>query len=227
MSAPMNAHRPNRPARTRLAGLVVALALVPAALTACASTSGSGDLKPGWDPRTLNAMAVVDGKDKAFVNETRQAILDTFQHQFFKKGWPVVERSNIQRAIEELNFQNADLTTPDNRRALGNIANVDALLIVNIGSTGKDVSMTAKLIQVDTGVILWMGTGEGALNKGLGAVTGAIIGAGVGAAAGKGGDVTAIGGVLGGSVGYMLGPSELESAKDVVFDMCEGLPTLM
>ena len=217
--------RRSRPLRTL--GLAAALALVPAALSACASTSGSGDLKPGWDPKSLMAMAVVDGKDKAFVGETRQAILDTFQHQFFKKGWPVVERSNIQRVVEELNFQNADFTDPANRRALGSIANVDALLIVNIGSTGKDVSMTAKLIEVDTGVILWMGTGEGALNKGLGAVTGAIIGAGVGAAAGKGGDVTAIGGVLGGSVGYMLGPSELESAKDVVIDMCEGLPTLM
>jgi hypothetical protein len=211
-----------------LARLALALlAAAPLALvTGCASVEAESYLAPGFDPSTFGRLAVVDGQDKVFVDETRQAILDTFQMEFMKKGWRVIERSNINRVIDEMNFENADFTSPENRKQLGHILNVEALLVVNLATSGKDVSMTSKMIEVETGELLWMGSGDGALNQGLGAMTGAIVGAAAGAAVGKGNGATAIGGVVGGSVGYMLGPSQLEGAKDVVKAICVNLPAV-
>jgi hypothetical protein len=206
---------------------LIALALL---LPACASTKGESYMKAGFDPLTIQRMAVVDGNNPTFKAETRQTLVDSVQFEFLKKGWAVVERENIQKAIDELNFQNSDLASPDQRKALGNVLNVDALTFVNIGGSLDEMAVTIKMVDVQSGELLWMGSGDSELNTGLSAFTGALIGAGVGAAVGNqvgsghAGTGAAVGALAGGAAGVGLTPSALENAKDLVKTVCKDVP---
>jgi len=206
------------------------LFLCAALLPACASTKGESFTKAGFDPLSVERIAVVDGNNPTFKPETRQILVDSTQMEFLRKGWNVVERSNIQKAIDELNFQNTDLASPDQRKQLGHVLNVDALTFVNIGGNTDEMSITIKMIDVETGDLLWMGSGDGSLNTGLSTITGVLIGAAAGAAVGNNmgdnnaGTGAAIGGIAGGVIGHGLTPSALENAKDLVKEICTSAP---
>jgi hypothetical protein len=207
-----------------------ALLLAAALLPSCSSTKGESYTKAGFDPNSIMRTAVVDGNNPTYKIETRQTLVDTVQMEFLKRGWPVVERSNIQKALDEVKFQNGEITSPADRQKVGEILNVDALTFVNIGGTNEDMSVTIKMIDVETGEVLWMGTGEGSLNSTMSVLGGAVLGAAAGAVVGNqigsghGGTGAAIGGVLGGAAGYGLTPSALENAKDLVKTICTDVP---
>jgi hypothetical protein len=206
------------------------LLLTAALLPACASTKGESYTKVGFDPLSVTRLAIVDGNNPTFKPETRQILVDSAQMEFLKKGWNIVERANIQKAIDELDFQNSDLASPDERKQLGHVLNVDALAFVNIGGNTDEMSMTIKMIDVETGDLLWMGSGDSSLNSGLSTVTGVLVGAAVGAAAGNNmgsnnaGAGAAIGGIAGGVIGHGLTPSALENAKELVQEICSSMP---
>ncbi len=215
-----------------LSGIRGAAALALLALAGCESTQGEGFTKPGLDVSTIRRIGIVDGNNPTYKADTRQALVDTFQLEFFKRGWNVIERSNVQKAVDELNFQNSDLTSDQDRKALGHYLNIDALTIVNVASMGEEISITAKMFDTETGEVLWMGTGDGKVNSGVSTVAGALVGVAVGAAAGKnmhdhGGTGAVIGGIAGGALGNTLAPSQLENAKKVVAKVCEFLPKRM
>lgn len=208
--------------------LLPLLLLTAAMLPACASVKGESFTKVGFDPLTVQRLAVVDGNNPTFKVDLRQQLVDAIMYEFLKKGWDVVERSNIQKALDEVKFQNGDLTTPDQRQKMSEILNVQALAFVNIGGSPDEMSITIKMVEPQSGDVLWMGSGDSDLNKGMSALTGAIIGAGVGAVAGNqlgsSGAGAVIGGVAGGAVGAGLTPSALENAKDLVKAICENIP---
>ena len=172
----------------------------------------------------------MDGNNPTFAVTTRQQLVDTFQFEFMKRGWNVIERSNIEKAMDEMDFENKDITAAADRKQLGHVLNVQALTVINIAKAGDDLSMTVKMMDVETGELIWQGSGEGAVNSGMstwaGALTGAAVGAVVGNNTGSGsaGAGAAIGGVLGGTAGYALSPSETENAKKLVSKVCEGIP---
>lgn len=217
--------------RTIAALTLLSLASLGTGLGACASTKGESVFSKNYDLSKVHAIAVVDGNNPTFAVTTRQALVDTFQYEFMKRGWNVIERSNIEKAIDELDFQGKDITAPEGRKKLGSVLNVQALTVINIAKSGDDLSLTAKMMDVETGEVIWMGSGEGAVSTGLSAFTGALIGAGVGAVAGNnigsGGNAGAgavIGGLAGAGAGAALTPAETENAKKVVMKVCEHIP---
>ncbi len=198
--------------------------LVLLVFTACSSTKGESFVRPGFDFVSVGNVAVVSGETTTFSTQTRQALLDTFQFEFLKRGWQVVERADIQTAVDELEFQNSDFTSPIARGQVGHITNVDALIIVNSRMDGGDISITAKMVAPQTGELLWAGQGDASVNSGLSTVAGAVVGAAVGAAANEGTGTT-VGAVIGGVVGHSLGPNELENAKELVRAITASVPS--
>jgi uncharacterized protein YcfJ len=90
--------------------------------------------------------------------------------------------------------------------------------------------MTAKMIDVEEGNIIWIGEGSGSTNKTLGTVLGAAAGAVVGGvvAGGDSGDRTlgaVAGGVLGGVAGNALSPEQEGQIKKVIQKVCKDLPS--
>jgi|KBSSwiStaDraftv2_1062776.scaffolds.fasta_scaffold28867_3 hypothetical protein len=212
--------------------LLPLLLLTAVLLPACATAKGESFTKVGFDPLTVQRLAVVDGNNPTFKVDLRQQLVDAIMYEFFKKGWDVVERANIQKALDEVKFQNGDLTTADQRQKMGEILNVQALAFVNIGGTADEMSITIKMVEPESGDVLWMGTGDSDLNKGMSAITGALIGAGLGAVAGNAvsgsgnaaGMGAVAGGLAGGAIGAGLTPSAMENAKDLVKAICINIP---
>ncbi len=206
--------------------LAPALLLV---LAACSSTKGESFLAPGYDLSGIRRIAIVDSKEGGYKPETRQAIVDSFQMEFLRKGWSVVERANLQKAVDELNLQNSDLTSSADRNAIGNVLNVQGLVIVNLATKDDELSLTAKMVAVDTGELIWMGSGDAALNSKTSMLAGALAGAAVGAAAGKnmgdhGGEGAIVGAIAGGAVGSSMTPTQMENAKKLVKVIAEAIP---
>ncbi|MBP8304858.1 MAG: glycine zipper 2TM domain-containing protein [Phycisphaerae bacterium] len=112
----------------------------------------------------------------------------------------------------------------------GQILNVPAVLLVTIPKYGEKMSMTIKMLDVEQGNILWIGTGSASTGKSLGTFLGAAAGAALGAAVagGDSGDRTLgaiAGGVGGGVAGHLLSPEEEEVVQKCIKDVCKDLPS--
>jgi hypothetical protein len=99
-----------------------------------------------------------------------------------------------------------------------------------VAQNGEDISITAKMLDVQTGTLLWAGEGTGDLKGGLATFGGAVLGAGAGAAIGSIGNTTGaiVGGVAGalagGTAGAVLQPNMAQLLRSVIRKTCRDLP---
>lgn len=200
-----------------------------AALAGC--SSGESFVKPGYDFNKLGKIAVVDVTGSNLAPDSKNLLADNFGMEFLKKGFDLIERNQIQKALTESKFQASGLTNDGERSQLGKVLNVQAIVVVNVPELGNNISMTAKLMEVETGSLLWVGSGTGSLKPGAGilggALGGSLAGGGAGhAVGGKTGTVVGAvaGGVGGGTAGYVLEPGEAEMAIKVIRKIGQGIP---
>jgi hypothetical protein len=194
-------------------------------------SSGESYVKAGYDFTRLDKVAVVDVQGDISGEPAKNQIADFFGMELLKKGFGPVERAEVQTLLKEQKFQTSGLTSPEGAAKAGRILNVPAVLVVNIPNFGEEMSMTAKMIDVEDGSVLWAGSGSGKTGKTLSTIFGAAAGAGAGAAAGAavgGRDSTVIGGVaggvLGGVAGHELSPQKAEKAQQIIKKICKRLP---
>ena len=195
-------------------------------------SSGESYAKAGYDFTRLDKVAVVDVQGDINGEPAKNQIADFFAMELLKKGFAPVERTQVQTLLKEQQFQTSGLTSPEGAAKAGRILNIPAAMIVNIPNFGEEISMTAKIVDVENAGILWMGSGSGKTGTLLSTILGTVAGAGAGAAAGEvvgGKDSTAIGtvagGVLGGAAGYELSPQKAEKAREIIKKICKTLPT--
>jgi hypothetical protein len=150
--------------------------------------------------------------------------------ELMKKGYTVVERSQVKALLKEQEFQASDLASDQGAAKAGQILNVPAVMTIDIPKYSKEkMSMSAKLIDVETAAILWIGNGEGNTGRTAATIVGAVAGVAAGAALG-GGDTgdRVIGGVLGGAAGgaagYLLSPDQAKVVRKVVAKVADSLP---
>ena len=101
-----------------------------------------------------------------------------------------------------------------------------------MAENGEDISITAKMVDVQTGTLLWAGEGTGSLKSGLATFGGALLGAGAGAVTGgligRGATGAVVGGVAGGLAGGTVGAALEENLaqllRSVIQKTCKGLP---
>ena len=256
---------------------IVGLCGILSTLTAC--SSGSSFVKPGYDFRSVGKVAVLLTMSVGNPAQ-QQEIADLFARQILRKGYDMIDRSNIADLAREAEFQNASgITSPEGRAKLA-IRNVSAVIVVNVSAkayevplrsepcwvggywrlrvgTGysdpgwepghfevqerpgasdirEDISMTGKMVDVQTGTLLWAGEGTGSLKSGLATFDGALLGARAGAVAGSAIGKTpgvVIGGVAdalaGGTVGAALEQDFAQLLRSVIAKTCKGLPARM
>lgn len=70
-------------------------------------------------------------------------------------GVTVVERSRLDDVVKELNFQNGIYTDPETVKSIGKMANADCVITGNVSLLGSELVVTARLIEVETGKILY------------------------------------------------------------------------
>jgi len=205
---------------------VVIFGILGLVLAVCGCTSVEGYSRQGYDFGQVDRVAVVDVVGDVRGNTTKNQVGDMFSMQLLQKGYSPVERSQVQKVLEEQSFQAGELTPEDTAVKAGRILNVPAVMVVNVSTTSEDISMTAKMLEVESGSILWVSTGTGSTGR----TVSTILGAGAGAAAGAavGGDEEVVGaiagGVLGGAAGYGLSPQMAKKLNEMTKKMCESLP---
>ncbi|MGD8786975.1 MAG: CsgG/HfaB family protein [Phycisphaerales bacterium] len=193
----------------------------------CAAPSDSFS-RAGYNFSRIDKIAIVAVEGALQSEAAQNQIADFFALEFLKKGYAPIERAQVQALLEEQQFQASDLTNEVGAAQAGKILNAPAVLIINIPNFGEEISISAKLIDVEDGSILWLGNGSGKTGKTLGTILGAAIGAGIGAGASSEEDELfggIVGGVVGGVAGYALSPQEADEARKIIKQMCRRIPS--
>jgi len=192
-------------------------------------SKGESYVRAGYDFSKLNKVAVAEVAGAVEGDAAKNQIADFFGMELLKKGYTVVERAQVQALLDEQDFQASDLTRADDAAKAGRILNIPVVLVVNIPKYDEDMSMTAKMIDVEDASILWSGTAHGTTGRTLATIFGAAAGAAAGATV-AGGDSDdkviggVIGGVLGGVAGRALTPQQAENLQKLTKKMCKDLP---
>ncbi len=209
-------------------GAACLLAVVVLLAAGCAS--GRGYISRDYDFQKARRVAVVKVTGEVPSEAARVQLMDYFNMELLRKGFTPVERSQIEEVLSEQDFQRGDVTRPENAAEVGRVLNVDTVVILNVPTFDEEISMTAKMVDVEDGNIVWMGEGSGSTGRTMATITGGLLGAGAGVWAG--GDSTGkviggvVGGALGGYAGRTLSPQEASTARKVIGNMCDDLPNV-
>ncbi|NLH41041.1 MAG: glycine zipper 2TM domain-containing protein [Planctomycetes bacterium] len=205
--------------------------LTALALAGCASSDAESQAVAGYDFGKLDKIAIVEVTGRVYSDAAKNKISNLVTMALMKKGYTFIERQQVQALLKEQQFQASDMTTEVGAAKAGQFLNVPAVMLIDIPKfkSGK-IDMTAKLIDVENGTILWLGSGSGSTNKTLGTIAGAAAGAALGAAV-AGGDSSdrwlgaGIGAVAGGIAGNALTPSEEKHVTKVVAKVVKDFPS--
>ena len=209
--------------------ITIALGLLLGA--GCASQKGESVTSPNFKPVAVDKVAFVDVQGQVYGEPAKNRICDFYTMEFMRKGYAMISRAKVlERLEEEKALQASGITTDAQAAQAGKILNVPAVLMVNIPTYGEKMDMTAKLIDVETVEVLWIGSGSATTGKTKSTAAGAILGAVLGAAVG-GNDTSdrvaggVIGGVVGGIAGHALSPEEVNTLQKLIKEkICVSLP---
>lgn len=210
---------------------VIALILLSIVIAASGCSTGEGKFLTGYDFSQVRKIAVIDVIGDTKSEAVKTQIANFFEMELLEKGYSPVERGQVQALLEEQDFQASGITPEENAVKAGRVLNVPVVMIINIPKFGEEISMTAKMLDVEDGSILWLGNGTAKTGKIFSTVFGAAAGAAAGAIisskTGSDDNTTGavIGGVLGGAAGYGLAPQAAQRARETIGKMCESIPS--
>jgi len=208
----------------RSMGWVAALMLVP--LWGC--TSAESVAKAGYDFGQVRTTAIVDVEGLQS-RAQRGQIADFFEMELLKKGYSVVERSKVEELLKEHKFQASGLTRQDGAAEAGRMLNASTAILISVPRFGYKTEITAKMIDVESAEVVWIGTGRTTTGMWVVTLGGALAGAGAGYA--LGGDTTGkitgavLGGLVGGALGHELSPGQAKMARKLIARMALELPS--
>jgi len=189
----------------------------------CSSGRAESHSRAGYNFSMIDKVAIVAVEGALKSEPAKNQIADLFSMEFLKKGYAPKEQASVKAFLEEQGFQASDLATEAGAAEAGKILNVPAVLIISIPHFGDEIAMTAKLVDIQDGSILWLGSGSRKTGGflGLGSLWGA--GAAVSSEEELFGGVA--GGVLGGVADSALSPQETQQAQRIIKRMCKTLPS--
>lgn len=74
------------------------------------------------------------------------------------KPHTVVERSLLEKALQELRLNQSDLVDPKQAKALGKLTGADAVLVGSTADLGDQVRVAVRLVETETGTVLSAGS---------------------------------------------------------------------
>jgi len=209
----------------RIVGFVL---LVGISLSLLGCTTSESHSRKGYDFYQIDKVAVVDVIGPVGSEAAKNQIADFFVMELLKKGYSPIERAQVQILLNEQKFQASDVTSGDGIARAGEILNVPVILFVNVPKFKEEITLSAKMVDVQDGSILWMGTATGTSGKTLNTILGAAGGAIIGAAVSNDDNrvIGAIGGgVAGGAAGQLLSPQTEQKVRELTGKICKTLPT--
>lgn len=182
----------------------------------CGSGRAESHSRAGYNFSMIDSVAVVAVEGALQSEAAKNQIAEYFEMELLKKGYAPKEWSNVAAALEDEEVQASDLNTEEGVAQAGEIVNVPAFLIVNVPHFGEEIFITAKMVDVADGSVLWIGSGT--------SKTGGLFDFGGGSQ-----DNELFGGVPGGLMGtvpaYALSPQEADKVQRLIRRMCKTLPS--
>ncbi|MDP2933192.1 MAG: CsgG/HfaB family protein [bacterium] len=210
---------------------VLSAILITEIILVAGCASGKSTARTDYDFTKISKVAVVDVLGPLGNEGAQNQVADMVVMELLQKGYAPVERSQVQNLLKEQKFQRDSNSTPENDAVkAGRILNVPTVVIVNVSEFTEDISMTIKMLDVEDGSVLWVGSGQGSTEKTLGTILGAAAGAGAGVMAGGdkiSGKVVGgvVGGVIGGAAANMLAPQKAQATQKIIAKICKALPS--
>lgn len=209
--------------------VLISLVLLGILIVVSGCASGEGSHRAGYDFASIEKIAIVEVTGYFKKEEVRNQIAGFFEMGLLERGYAPIERARVQFLLDEQEFQASDVTTSDEAVNAGKILNVPVVLLIDVPMFGNDINVSAKMIDVEDGSILWSSSGTGRTGKflttAIAATAGAIGGAMIDSDHKAEGAV--IGGVIAGAAGYTLSPQAAERVKQVIEKMCDTLPSVI
>ena len=205
----------------------VCVLLVAVIVGGCASSKGESYSLVGFNFAERDKVAILEVDGVVRGDTVKNQIGTFFEIELMKRGYSPIARREIQSLLKEQEFQASDITSNTGAAAAGKVLNVPAVMLINIPKYKEEMTMTAKLINVEDARILWIGNGSGTTGKTFATILGAAAGAAAGiAVAGEGDQLVGgiAGAVLGGVAGQALSPQQEEQVKKVIAKVCESMP---
>jgi len=211
--------------RTSIVTVTLSVLLIPFIVSGGCS-AGKSTPRHGYDFSSVDTIAVIDVEGKLSGEAVKNQISDFFVIELLQKGYGPVERSEVQALLKEQEFQMSGTTSDEGVAKAGRILNVPVVMIINVPKFGDEITLTAKIVNVENGSILWMGSGSGKTTGLLTTIGGAAAGVVAGAAVAEDSDAAMIaGGIVGGAAGHTLAPQAAEITQQIIQQMCESLPS--
>jgi len=150
----------------------------------CASYTATSPMpqvttSPHFRPDEFDRLVVIvsDQTRKFHRSGALRQVEDEFMKVVIQRGYTLVSRSDIDKIIDELNFQRSSLTEQQVAR-IGHLLNVPAIILVSINNVttqryqpiisirGKNyyftlVNISARLISTEKGEVLWISSYTG------------------------------------------------------------------
>ena len=196
--------------------LAIALLLIGG----CRSKQESS-FRVGYDFSAVNKVAIVSVEGVVPSEVAKDEIAEFFAIELLEQGYAPMGRAQVRASLAEQETKDeiTDLTTPEGAVAAGLVLDVPAVLTVRIPHFGKEISITATMIDVDDGSILWLANGTGKGGGGFSSI--------FGSKSGGSEEEGLLGPVMGDVMGESnepLTPEDAERAQSIVKKMCRSLP---
>ena len=203
----------------------------------CSSRGGESSFRVSYDFGALDKIAIVAVEGSVKSDLARDQIADIFAMELLRKGYAPISRAQVKALLKERQLESTSLTTVEAASEAGLILDVPVVLVADIPHFGKETSITAKMINVEDGSILWMGRGSAKTEGVLSAISGFFTWAevdtspAIGGQEGPGaaGTDEVLGEiadeVLGGPAAGVLSPKEAKKTQKIIETMCKSLPT--
>lgn len=194
--------------------LVIAILLIGG----CRSQQESS-FRSGYDFSAVNKVAIVSVEGAVPSEVAKDEIADFFAIELLEQGYAPMGRAQVRASLaeQESGKEIADLTTPEGAVAAGVALDVPVVLTIRIPHFGDEISITATMIDVDDGSILWLAKGDGSGGGGF-----------FRSKSRSSEEDGLLGPIMGNAVGMSndpLTPEDAERAQRIVKRMCRSLPT--
>lgn len=192
----------------------------------CRSSQKSSS-RIGYDFSGVNKVAIVTVQGALRSETAKDQIAEFFAIELLERGYAPMGRPQVRASLAEKevggpsdpNVGFKDLTTNEAAVEAGRLLKVPAVLTINIPHFADEITLTATMIDVEDGSILWLANGSG---QGEGAFSGLFGGSG------KKSNDELMGGLMGPesneTSGQPLSPQEAKRAQRIVKSMCKNLP---
>jgi hypothetical protein len=191
----------------------------------CSTPRQESSARVGYDFSGVEKVAVVavEGTIKSETAKDQIAeffAIELLEHGYAPIGRPQVRRLLSRRAAEVNEPVSTDLSHPEEAVEIGLALKAPAVLTINVPHFGDTISITATMIDVEDGSILWI-----AHSSGHGASGGSGF-FGLGAEGGPQDDLLSgpPSGPIGPTSGLPLSPEEAKRVQAVIKDVCRTLP---